>query len=52
MRRRNFYLPDELMEGVKKIAEKRGVSMTEILKTALEAYLRAVSKAQEAKNGA
>lgn len=39
VRRRNFYLPDDLMDSVKKLADQDGVSMTEILKTALQFYL-------------
>ena len=40
-RRRNFYLPDALMDEVDAIAKKRETSSTDILRRALEAYVRA-----------
>lgn len=40
-RRRNFYLPDKLMEDVDAIAKQRETSTTDILRRALEAYVRA-----------
>lgn len=40
-RRRNFYLPDQLMEEVEAIAKQRETSTTDILRRALEAYTRA-----------
>jgi predicted transcriptional regulator len=40
-RRRNFYLPDTLMEAVEAIAVARETTTTDILRRALEAYVRA-----------
>ena len=40
-RRRNFYLPDALMAEVEAIAEKQGATLTDVLRRALEAYVRA-----------
>jgi len=40
-RRRNFYLPDVLMAEVEAIAEKQGVTLTDVLRRALEAYVAA-----------
>lgn len=40
-RRRNFYLPDSLMAEVEAIAVKRETTTTDILRRALEAYVRA-----------
>jgi metal-responsive CopG/Arc/MetJ family transcriptional regulator len=40
-RRRNFYLPDKLMLDVEKIAEKRGCTSAEIVRKALELYVKA-----------
>lgn len=40
-RRRNFYLPDSLMADVEAIAAKRETTTTDILRRALEAYVRA-----------
>lgn len=46
-RRRNFYLPDQLMDEVDAIAKVRETSTTDILRKALEAYV----KAWKAKHG-
>lgn len=40
-RRRNFYLSDQLMDEVDRIAKKRGTTSTDILRRALEAYVHA-----------
>jgi len=40
-RRRNFYLPDQLMDEVDRIAARRETTTTDILRRALEAYVRA-----------
>jgi predicted transcriptional regulator len=40
-RRRNFYLPDQLMAEVEAIAKSRETTTTDILRRALEAYIRA-----------
>jgi predicted DNA-binding protein len=46
-RRYNFFLPPEVVEQVKLLAEARGVTTAEIVRRALEAYIRA----WKAKNG-
>jgi predicted transcriptional regulator len=48
MRRRNLFLPDELMDQVSELAKKRKVPMAEIIRVAIERYLAAVKKAEEA----
>ena len=40
-RRRNFYLPDQLMAEVETIATRRETSTTEVVRKALEAYVKA-----------
>lgn len=40
-RRRNFYLPDNLMEQVEVIAGMRATTATDVVRKALEAYIRA-----------
>lgn len=45
-RRRNFYLPEALMEETKALAEKKGVTMATVVRTALEKYLAAVKRAE------
>ena len=52
LRRRNLFLPDSLMEEAKRLADRKGVTMAEIVRTALEKYLQAVKRAEEAKNHA
>lgn len=49
MRRRNLYLPDALMDDVKKLADRRKIAMADVIRTAIEKYLAAVKKAEEAK---
>lgn len=51
MRRRNYFLPDELVAKAEKLAEKRSISVAEVVRTALEKYLAAVERAEAAKNG-
>lgn len=41
MRRRNFYLPDDLMAEVGELATSKGVSTADILRRALAAYVKA-----------
>lgn len=48
MRRRNLFLPDELMDQVGELAKKRGRPMAEIIRVAIERYLAAVKKAEQA----
>lgn len=49
LRRRNLFLPDDLMQAAAKIADQRGVSVAEVVRVALAAYLKAVKKAQDAR---
>ncbi|MFM1990243.1 MAG: Ribbon-helix-helix domain [Pseudomonadota bacterium] len=51
MKRHNMFLPDELVAEARKLAQKRGVPLADVVRTALEKYLMAVRKAAEAKNG-
>lgn len=46
VRRRNFYLPDELMAEAKSLADRKGVTMAAVVRTALEKYLAAVKRAE------
>jgi hypothetical protein len=46
-RRRNFYLPETLMDEVNDFASRHGVSMTQVLTTALIKFLGAAKKAEE-----
>jgi hypothetical protein len=50
LRRRNLFLPDSLMDEAKRLADRKGVPMAEIVRTALEKYLQAVKRAEEARN--
>lgn len=52
MKRWNLFLPDELIDQLKNLAEKRGVSAADVVRTACEKYLAAVKKAEEAKKEA
>ena len=45
-RRRNFYLPEALMDEAKVLAERKGVTMATVVRTALEKYLAAVKRAE------
>lgn len=51
MRRRNLYLPDSLMGEVESYARTKGVSASDVVRSALGAYMRAVAKAREAARG-
>lgn len=51
MRRRNYYLPDELVEQAQKLATRRQTSVSDIIRTALQKYMEAVERAEKAKNG-
>lgn len=50
MTRRNLFLPDDLVAEAKKLAEKQGVPMAEVVRVALEKYLQAVRRADGAEN--
>jgi predicted DNA-binding protein len=47
MKRWNLFLPPELIEKYKQLAEKRGVSSAEMARIAMEKYAQAVEKAQK-----
>lgn len=51
MRRHNFFLPVETVNQLKTVAEKRGVTTSEVIRQALEAWLKAYRKQQEAQHG-
>ena len=50
MKRRNIFLPDELVAAVKEVADKRGQTMAHVIRTAIERYLAAIKRAEEAKS--
>ncbi len=39
--RTNLYLPDKLTDAYRKIAQKRGISFSELVRTAMFEYLQA-----------
>lgn len=51
MKRHNLFLPDEMVAEARKLAEKRGIALADVIRVALEKYLQAVKRAQEARNG-
>jgi predicted DNA-binding protein len=48
----NLFLPPELLEQAKELAARKGVAASDVVRTALEKYLAAVKRAEEAKNAA
>lgn len=56
MTRRNIFLPDDTHEKAVQLARRKGVKTADIIRTALEKYLQAVERAEnaarEARNGA
>jgi hypothetical protein len=46
MKRWNMFLPAELLEEIKKMAEKRDISASDMMRIACEKYLAAVKKAE------
>jgi metal-responsive CopG/Arc/MetJ family transcriptional regulator len=40
MKRHNFHLPEQLVSQLKMLAEQRGLTMSELLRTALAEYLK------------
>lgn len=48
MHRHNFFLPKETVAELRKVAEARGETLSEVVRTALDAWLRAYKKRQEA----
>lgn len=48
----NLFLPPELLEQVKELAARKDVTASDVVRTALEKYLAAVKRAEEAKHAA
>ena len=48
--RRNIFLPDELYAEATRLAERKGIHTADVIRTALEKYLAAVKKAEEARS--
>lgn len=46
-RRRNFYLPEVLMDEAGAWAEKRGKTLTDVVETAIRKYMEAVRRAEQ-----
>jgi predicted transcriptional regulator len=51
VKRHNFFLPTELVDSLRKVAEARDTTVSDVIRGALEAWLKAYRKQQEAKNG-
>lgn len=49
MRRHNLFLPDDLVEEARKLAEKRNQPLAAVVRTALEKYIQAVKNAEAAR---
>lgn len=49
MKRHNLFLPDEMVAEARKLAERRGIALADVVRTALEKYLQAVKRAEEAR---
>lgn len=45
----NVFLPPELLEDVRELATRKDVTAAEVVRTALEKYLAAVKRAEEAR---
>ena len=41
MKRTNFYYPEQMLERLKALSEKTGTSVSELIRRAIEAYLKA-----------
>lgn len=48
MQRWNLFMPSDLLEKTKKLAQKRHISASDVVRAALMAYLAAVEKAETA----
>lgn len=46
MTRWNLFMPSELLEKTKKLAKKRHISSSDVVRAALMAYIAAVEKAE------
>ncbi len=50
--RRNFFIPDDLHQQAAELAARKGVKTADVIRTALEKYLQAVKRAEEAARAA
>lgn len=48
MKRWNMFFPQDLLEEVKKLAVKKGVTAADVMRVACEKYMTAVKKAEAA----
>jgi predicted DNA-binding protein len=48
----NLFFPEDLLDRTKDLAERKGVSAAVVVRTAVEKYLQAVQRAEEARNAA
>lgn len=46
MRRTNFYFPDQMLERLKRASEQLGIPVSEIIRRAVEEYLKRLAKNQ------
>lgn len=51
-KRWNLFMPEELLGQLKTLADRKGVTSSDLVRTACEKYLAAVKKAEEAKAAA
>lgn len=51
-KRWNLFLPPELLEQIKSLADRKNVAAADVVRTACEKYLAAVRKAEEAARAA
>ena len=47
MKRRNFFLPDELMADAQAYAEKIGINTSDFVRLALTKYIEALKRAEQ-----
>jgi predicted DNA-binding protein len=48
-KRWNLFMPEELLEQLRELAERKHVTSADIVRTACEKYLAAVKRAEEAR---
>lgn len=51
-KRWNLFLPPELLDQIKALAERKNVTAADVVRTACEKYLAAVKRAEEAARAA
>ena len=51
MRRRNYFLPDDLVHELQLVAQAKNTTVSDVIRKALEAWLTAYKRKQEAQNG-